>query len=183
MMQLLGSAAQEIGKVTETITAISGQTNLLALNATIEAARAGEAGKGFAVVAGEIKELARQTAGATKDIRDRIDAIQSSTNSAMGDIDRIAGVIKTVNEIVPQMAAAIEEQSESNEQVLQTALVSADIASDIATISETVAGIQTESDQVQQSATEMLTLAGQLKAMVADFKMCKGKSVALVSAS
>jgi methyl-accepting chemotaxis protein len=171
----------------------------LALNATIEAARAGDAGKGFAVVAGEIKELARKTADATKDIRERINAIQSSTKTAMGDIGRIAGVIKTVNEIVPQMAAAIEEQSvvtrdvaahiaqattgitESNEQVLQTTLVSADIATDIATISETVAGIQAESDQVQQSATGMLTLAGQLTVMVADFKMCKGKTVALAS--
>lgn len=59
--------------------------------------------------------------------------------------------------------------------------MSTDIASDIATISDTVAGIQTESDQVQQSATEKLTLAGQLKAMVADFKMRKGKSVSLAS--
>ena len=48
----LGNAAREIGKVTETITAISAQTNLLALNATIEAARAGTAGKGFTVVSG-----------------------------------------------------------------------------------------------------------------------------------
>jgi methyl-accepting chemotaxis protein len=197
MIQLLGSAAQEIGKVTETIKTISGQTNLLALNATIEAARAGEAGKGFAVVAGEIKELARQTVDATKDIRERINAIQSSTNTAMDDIGRIARVIKTVNEIVPQMATAIEEQSvvtrnvaaniaqattgikESNEQVMQTSLVSADIATDIATISETVAGIQAESDQVQQSAAGMLTLAGQLTAMVSDFKMCVGETVAV----
>ena len=63
-MTTLGAAAQDINKVTETITEISDQTNLLALNATIEAARAGEAGKGFAVVANEIKELAKQTAGA-----------------------------------------------------------------------------------------------------------------------
>jgi len=197
MMKQLGLAAQQIGKVTETITTISEQTNLLALNATIEAARAGEAGRGFAVVASEIKELSRQTSAATKDIRSRIDSIQSSTNIAIVDIDRIAGVIKTVNEIVPKMAAAIEEQSvvtrdvalniahattgvaDSNEQVMQTVQVSADIAGNIATISETVAGIQTESDQVQQSATEMLTLAGLLKTMVADFKMCKGESVAL----
>ncbi|MFH2122122.1 MAG: methyl-accepting chemotaxis protein [Pseudomonadota bacterium] len=199
IMRILGDAAQEIGKVTETIATISGQTNLLALNATIEAARAGESGKGFAVVAGEIKALSRQTSSATKDIRERVEAIQSSTSLAMDDISRIAGVIKTVNAIVPQMAAAIEEQSvvtrdvainiaqaaggitESNEQVTQTAGVAADIAHNIATISRSVAGIQTESNQVQQSAAEMLTLAGQLKATVADFKMCTGRSVHQVS--
>ena len=70
----LGVAAQDIGKVTETITEISAQTNLLALNATIEAARAGEAGKGFAVVANEIKDLAKQTADATGEIKTRIEA-------------------------------------------------------------------------------------------------------------
>lgn len=192
MMRQLGSAAQEIGKVTATITTISEQTNLLALNATIEAARAGEAGRGFAVVANEIKELSRQTSGATRDIRGRIEAIQTSTTTAMDDIDRIAGVITTVNEIVPRMAAAMEEQSavthdvarniaqatagvaDSNEQVMQTARVATDIAMDMATINESVTGIRADSDQVRQSAAEMLTIGGQLKAMVADFKMREG---------
>ena len=72
--------AQSISKVTEVITEISEQTNLLALNATIEAARAGEAGKGFAVVANEIKELAKQTAEATKEIKTKIEGIQTSTS-------------------------------------------------------------------------------------------------------
>ena len=76
-MHQLGTAAQEIGKVTETITNISSQTNLLALNATIEAARAGTAGKGFAVVANEIKELAQQTASATEDIKSKILGVQT----------------------------------------------------------------------------------------------------------
>lgn len=41
----LGTAARDIGKVTESITEISEQTNLLALNATIEAARPGKPAK------------------------------------------------------------------------------------------------------------------------------------------
>ena len=64
------------------ISDIADQTNLLALNATIEAARAGEAGKGFAVVASEVKELAGQTAKATGEIGQQIDAIRSATRDA-----------------------------------------------------------------------------------------------------
>ena len=79
----LGTAAGEIGKVIEVIQDIAEQTNLLALNATIEAARAGDAGKGFAVVATEVKELARQTAAATEDIRRRIGGIQTSTGQVV----------------------------------------------------------------------------------------------------
>ena len=111
MISKLGQAAQEIGKVTETITSISAQTNLLALNATIEAARAGAAGKGFAVVAGEIKELAQQTSGATEDIKNKIAAIQSSTSETIGDIEAITKVISEVSDIVTTIAGAIEEQS------------------------------------------------------------------------
>jgi len=79
----LGESSGEIGNVIKVITSIAQQTNLLALNATIEAARAGEAGKGFAVVANEVKELAKQTARATEDIGQKIDAIQGDTRGAV----------------------------------------------------------------------------------------------------
>ncbi|MCG8649149.1 MAG: methyl-accepting chemotaxis protein, partial [Pirellulales bacterium] len=103
----LGSAADEIGKVIEVIQDIAEQTNLLALNATIEAARAGEAGKGFAVVATEVKELAKQTAAATDDIRGRIEGIQSSTGDAVEAIREISEVIGNVNEVSRTIAAAV----------------------------------------------------------------------------
>ncbi len=89
----LGQSSMEIGKVIKVITAIAQQTNLLALNATIEAARAGDAGRGFAVVANEVKELAKQTANATEDISQRIEAIQTDTKSAVSAITQITDII------------------------------------------------------------------------------------------
>jgi len=188
-MQKLGQAAQEIGHVTETINNISAQTNLLALNATIEAARAGTAGKGFAVVANEIKELAKQTAEATLDIKARIASIQSSTGLAIGDIGQIATVIRDVGGIVSSIAAAIEEQAtvtrdvagniaqasmgvrEANERVSQTAQVSRSIASDIANVNMAVADIQEGGEQVLSSAAELSQLAEKLGAQVAKFRV------------
>jgi methyl-accepting chemotaxis protein len=188
MMKDLGRAAQDIGKVTETITSISAQTNLLALNATIEAARAGAAGKGFAVVANEIKELAQQTAAATEDIKAKIKGIQASTGSAIGDNEKIARVIQQVGEIVATIAVAIEEQSavtrdvasniaqasvgvqDSNERVAQTATVSHSIAQDIAAVNVTVSEIAYGGEQVQASAAELSRLAEQLKELVGKFK-------------
>ncbi len=96
-IEQLGAAADEIGKVIQVIQEIAEQTNLLALNATIEAARAGEAGKGFAVVATEVKELARQTASATQDIRQRIESIQLSSSEAIRAIREVGEAIQNVN--------------------------------------------------------------------------------------
>ena len=188
-MQKLGRAAQEIGQVTETITNISAQTNLLALNATIEAARAGAAGKGFAVVANEIKELAKQTAEATEDIKARIAGVQNSAGLAITDIGEITAVIKEVGGIVSSIAAAIEEQAavtrdvagniaqasagvrDANTHIAQTSEVSKSIARDIAGVNGDVADIRRGGEQVQISAVELSHLADQLKTQVSQFRM------------
>jgi len=185
----LGKAAQEIGKVTETITSISAQTNLLALNATIEAARAGTAGKGFAVVANEIKELALQTATATEDIKTKITGIQNSTAGTVQDIEKINDVIKMVGEIVATIATAIEEQStvtkdiaaniaqastgvkDANQRVAQTATVSQSIAREISQVNQASGEMTSGSEQVQASAAELAKLAEQLNGMVSRFKV------------
>lgn len=113
----LGKAAEEIGKVAEVIEDIAEQTNLLALNATIEAARAGEAGKGFAVVATEVKELARQTADATEDIRTRIERIQKTTTETISSIMQMTEMIGQVNEVTCSIASAVEEQTSSSKHI------------------------------------------------------------------
>ncbi len=189
LMQQLGQAAREIGQVTETIADISSQTNLLALNATIEAARAGAAGKGFAVVANEIKELARQTAAATEDIKGRIASVQNSAGGAIADIEKITGVIGEVGQLVASIATAIEEQSavtrdvalniaqasagvnDANERIAQTASVSKSMAHDIAGVNSAAAEIRSGGEQVRASAAELSRLSEQLQTLVGQFKV------------
>lgn len=113
----LGAAANEIGRVIEAIQDIAEQTNLLALNATIEAARAGEAGKGFSVVANEVKDLARQTAEATQDIRSRIERIQTSTTESVKAIAEIDQVIAKVSQSSQLIATSVSEQRSATQEI------------------------------------------------------------------
>ena len=183
----LTASANRISRVTETITEISEQTNLLALNATIEAARAGDAGKGFAVVANEIKELARQTASATVDIKRQIEEMQTTTTTTVADIRNIAKVIVDINSIIGGIAAAVEEQStasaeistsiaqasqgisEVNENVAQTAVVVEDITRSITGINQQSSQVSKGSNQVKQSVASLAHLAGQLDGLVRRF--------------
>jgi methyl-accepting chemotaxis protein len=184
----LGESARSIGKVIETITEISEQVNLLALNATIEAARAGEAGRGFAVVANEIKELAKQTAAATYDIKDKVGSIQGTTARTVQQISEINAVITDVNDVVGSIATAVEEQSaatqeiasnvnqmaqginEVNENVNQSSVVAADIAREIVGVSTIAGEMLTSSSQVSESSHELSALAEQLRQLVGRFK-------------
>jgi methyl-accepting chemotaxis protein len=188
-MNQLGQAAQAIGKVTETITEISSQTNLLALNATIEAARAGSAGKGFAVVANEIKELAKQTAAATEDIKTRIAGVQSSTAGGITEIGKVTQVIREVSDIVGSIAAAIEEQAtvtkdiarnigeastgvrDANVRVAESSQATENIAKEIAGVDQATREMAEGSEQVRASATDLSKLAEALQATVSKFQV------------
>lgn len=125
----LDKSAQEIGKVVEVITEITEQTKLLALNATIEAARAGEAGKGFAVVASEVKELAKQTSKATEGIALQIKQIQERTSDVVEVIEEVAGINQSMKDVTNTIAAAVEEQSATTDDMAQTVTATAGEAS------------------------------------------------------
>jgi len=109
----LGTAAKEIGEVTEMIKRIAEKTNILALNATIEAAYAGDAGKGFAVVASEIKELANQSADSANYITQRIESIQSGTSNAVNVIHDVSNVIVKISKSVEAITGSAGQKTAS----------------------------------------------------------------------
>ncbi|WP_300459429.1 methyl-accepting chemotaxis protein [Desulfobacula sp.] len=185
----LSMSALEIGKVVETINEISKQTNLLALNATIEAARAGEAGKGFAVVASEIKDLARQTAEATLEIKEKIDSIQNSTQETVSEVEEITIAINSVNEMIDMVAAAVEEQSattkeiagnvtsaalgiqEVTDNVSQSSHVAKEIAKNIADFNQAATKMSGNCAQINTCAGELSQLSKELKTTMDQFKI------------
>jgi PAS domain-containing protein len=171
----LGESSAEIGKVIKVITSIAQQTNLLALNATIEAARAGEAGKGFAVVANEVKELAKETAKATEEISQKIEAIQNDTRAAVEAIVEIGGVINQINDIQTTIASAVEEQTattnEIGRNVAEAAKGSSEIAENINGVASSASATSSGASDSARAATELARLAAELREIVADAKV------------
>lgn len=187
IMRKLGDSASEIDKVTQVITDISDQTNLLALNATIEAARAGESGKGFAVVAGEIKELAKQTAEATRGIKAIVDDIQQSVGATVDEMGHMSEMVNNISDIVTTIASSVEEQSATtreiagnvanaslkikgvNDDVAQSSKESRAIASDISSVNRSAEDVSRNSLMVKSRAEELAELSAALKNLVGKF--------------
>ena len=155
----LGLSSQEIGNVIKVISSIAQQTNLLALNATIEAARAGDAGRGFAVVANEVKELAKQTAQATEDITNKIGTIQRDTSTAVDAIGHITESIRRLNGIASSIAASVEEQQATTNEV---ARVVQESSRGVQSISDSVKVVSTASNETQIGAGQVLDAANSL---------------------
>jgi methyl-accepting chemotaxis protein len=171
----LGQSSAEIGKVVKTITGIAQQTNLLALNATIEAARAGEAGRGFAVVANEVKELAKETAKATDDISDKIEAIQRDSSGAVEAIAYIGEVIGQINDLQTTIASAVEQQGsvtyEIGRSLTDAARGSTEIASNISGVAEAARSTAEGAANTQRSSTDLGSLARRLQELVDRFEL------------
>jgi len=172
-MERLSAAARRVGDVVSLISRIAAQTNLLALNATIEAARAGEAGRGFAVVAQEVKTLATQTAKATQDISGQIADMQAATETSVGAIDTIQHKIGEVEQISAIIAAAVQEQGASTQEIARNvrsaASGTAEMSTYVENVATAVAETSTNLESVVELARELEDLTATVNARVVAF--------------
>ena len=129
-MESINASSAKINEIISVVDEIAFQTNLLALNAAVEAARAGEQGRGFAVVAAEVRNLAKRSADAAKEIKGLIrESVAKSQDGskvaahAGETIQEVVANVQRVTALVGDIAGATQEQStgliELNKAVVQ----------------------------------------------------------------
>jgi twitching motility protein PilJ len=178
----LGESSQEIGEIVELISDITEQTNVLALNAAIQAASAGDAGRGFAVVAEEVQRLADRSGEAAKQIGSLVRAIQTDTQDAVIAMEKSTqGVVEgtrlsdaagtalaEIGRVSRQLTELIERIAHSTSTQAHSA---GNVSRSISHILEVTDQTSEGTRQTAQSIGQLATLARELKASVARFRV------------
>jgi methyl-accepting chemotaxis protein len=170
-MSAINDSSKKIVDIISVIDGIAFQTNILALNAAVEAARAGEQGRGFAVVATEVRTLAQRSAAAAKEIKELIGnsvhKVEDGTqlvDQAGKTMEEIVLSVKRVTDIMGEISAASQEQSQGIEQVNQAITQMDEITQQNAALVE----------QAAAASESMREQAEQLTNAVAKFRLKQG---------
>ena len=168
IMRRIIVSSRQIGDINSVIDSIANQTNILALNAAVEAARAGEQGRGFAVVAGEVRNLAKRSADAAKEIRTLINTCVADMNTGSQEVElagtamqQIIQSVSQVTDIMAEIASASDEQSSGINQIAQA-------------VNELDLVTQQNATMVEQAASAAISMedhAEKLAQMVAHIKL------------
>ncbi|ACD94340.1 methyl-accepting chemotaxis protein [Trichlorobacter lovleyi] len=152
----LHERSQQIGEILETIRDITDQTGLLALNAAIEAARAGEHGLGFAVVANEVRNLSRRAEQATVEIAGKLSAIQGDTGKAVEamqqSLTRVTRGVEFSEEAGCALASIVESVDGLQGMTQQIATATEELSATSSQISNDILAIDTTLRETLQAA-------------------------------